>query len=166
MLKNLLLRRCRGLMAALVLSASLSAELHAEDVVLKAGTPVPMQLMTTVTGKDAIVGQLVDFKVTQDITVDGKTVIPANSVAKAQVVRARKNGLLGREGEIQLSVNSVTAVDGTQVVLTGGTLADEGRNKLVVSWLLCFLLKGGQGELTAGLTCSPIVAGNTTISVD
>ncbi len=138
----------------------------AREVVLKAGTAVPMQLVNTVTGKNAAVGQIVDFRVTSDIKVDGVTVIPANSVAKAQVVRAKKNGLFGSAGEIQLTVNSVTAVDGTQVILSGGTLSDEGKNKLVLSIFLCFLIKGGQGELPAGMACSPIVSGNTPIVVD
>ncbi len=139
---------------------------NAREVVLKAGTAIPMQLVNTVNGKEAAVGQIVDFRVTSDIKVDGITVIPANSVAKAQVVRAKKNGLLGSAGEIQLSINSVTAVDGTQVILSGGTLADEGKNKLVLSIFLCFLIKGGQGELPAGMACSPIVSGNTPITVD
>ena len=138
----------------------------AREVVLKAGTAVSMQLVNTVTGKNAAVGQIVDFRVTSDIKVDGVTVIPANSVAKAQVVRAKKNGLFGSAGEIQLTVNSVTAVDGTQVILSGGTLSDEGKNKLVLSIFLCFLIKGGQGELPAGMACSPIVSGNTPIVVD
>ncbi len=153
-------------LAALALATLLPAAVQAEDVVLKAGTAVPMQLTSTVTGKTATVGELVDFRVTQDVKVDGHVVIPAGTIAKAQVVRAQKNGVLGREGEIQVNVNSVAAIDGTQVVLSGGTLAAEGRNKLVVSWLLCFLLKGGQGELAAGMQCNPIVAGNVTVSVD
>ena len=41
----------------------------AEEVVLKAGTAVPMQLVNTVNGKDVAVGQIVDFRVTSDIKV-------------------------------------------------------------------------------------------------
>lgn len=156
-------KRALTVIVALGLCASYAT---AREVVLKAGTAVPMQLVNTVTGKDAAVGQIVDFRVTSDIKVDGVTVIPANAVAKAQVVRAKKNGLLGSAGEIQLTVNSVTAVDGTQVILSGGTLSDEGKNKLVLSIFLCFLIKGGQGELPAGMACSPIVSGNTPIVVD
>ena len=154
---------------SLIMSMSLFiavSYVNAREVVLKSGTAIPMQLVNTVNGKDVAVGQIVDFRVTSDIKVDGVTVIPANSIAKAQVVRAKKNGLLGSAGEIQLSINSVTAIDGTQVILSGGTLADEGKNKLVLSLFLCFLIKGGQGELPAGMACSPIVSGNTSIVVD
>lgn len=154
---------------SLIMSMSLFiavSYVDAREVVLKSGTAIPMQLVNTVNGKDVAVGQIVDFRVTSDIKVDGVTVIPANSIAKAQVVRAKKNGLLGSAGEIQLSINSVTAIDGTQVILSGGTLADEGKNKLALSLFLCFLIKGGQGELPAGMACSPIVSGNTSIVVD
>lgn len=151
---------------AVLLFTTLGLSASAGDVVLKAGTPVPMQLVNTIDGKHSTVGQVVDFRVTSDIKADGKTVIPIGSIAKAQVVRAKKNGLLGQAGEIQVNVTSVTAVDGTQVVLSGGTLADEGKNKLVLSLFLCLFLKGGNGELPAGMACSPIVSGNTVITVD
>lgn len=49
-----------------------------------------MQLVNTVTGKNSAIGQVIDFRVTNDIVVDGKTVIPAGSIAKAQVTRAKK----------------------------------------------------------------------------
>lgn len=138
----------------------------AEEVVLKTGTVVPMQLVNTINGKDAVVGQIVDFRVTSDIKVGKTTVIPAGSIAKAQVVRAKKNGILGNPGEIQLTVNSVTAIDGSQVYLSGGTLVSEGKDKLILSLFFCFLIKGGKGELTGGMSCSPSVAGNVTITVE
>lgn len=152
------------LLAAALLLASSTA--MAKDVTLRSGTQIPMQLSTTISSKNVTVGQVVDFKVTRDIQVNGITVIPAGSLAKAQIVRAKKNGILGKEGEVQLSVNSVTAIDGTQVMLSGGTLSDEGSNKLILSLFLCFLIKGGAAELPAGMECTPSVSGNTIISVD
>ena len=151
------------LAAALLLASS---TVMAKDVTLRGGTPIPMQLSTTVNSKNVTVGQVIDFKVTRDIQADGVTVIPAGSIAKAQVVRAKKNGILGKEGELQLSINSVMAVDGTQVMLSGGNLSDEGSDKLILSIFLCFLIKGGSAELPAGMECTPSVSGNTVISVD
>ena len=45
-------------------------------VVLKAGTVIPMELVNTITSKTARSGQLVDFRVTSDVKVDGKTALP------------------------------------------------------------------------------------------
>lgn len=156
----------RAALALILLTAGSTATSMAENVVLKAGTPIPMQLVNTVTGKNSTVGQVIDFRVTNDIVVNGKTVIPAGSIAKAQVTRAKKNGIFGQNGEIQVNINSVMATDNTQVVLSGGTINDEGKNKLVLSLFLCWFIKGEAGEIPAGMACSPIVAGNTTINVD
>lgn len=156
---------CKRLMLSAMMLAAFSFNANAKDVVLKAGTAVPLQLVNTIDGSHATVGQVVDFRVTSDVVADGVTVIPAGTLAKAQVTRAKKNRLFGGEGEIALSINSVTAVDGSQVVLSGATLADEGKSKLVVAILLCWLIKGEAGELAAGMNCNASVAGNTTISV-
>lgn len=155
----------KRMLAAITVLIMVPSYSLAREVLLRAGTAIPMQLENSVTSKNAAVGQIVNFRVTQDVKVDGVTVIPANSIAKAQIVRAKKSGVFGSSGEIQLNINSVTAIDGTQVVLSGGTISDEGKNKFVLSLFLCFLIKGGQGELLSGLTCSPIVAGNTPIAV-
>lgn len=151
---------------ALLMAMIAGQSARADEVVVKAGTPVPMQLVNSIDGKNSSVGQMVDFRVTSDIKVGGKTVVPIGSIAKGQVTRAKKNGLVGQAGEIQVNVTSVTAVDGTQIVLSGGTLTAEGKNKLVLSLFLCLFLKGGNGELPAGMACSPIVSGNTTVTVD
>ena len=137
----------------------------AETVTLKGGTAIPLQLMETINGKTNVVGERINFMVTNDIIVNGKVVIPHGTIAYGQITRAKKNGLCGQAGEIQVSVNSVAAVDGTQVILTGGTLYDEGKNKLVLSLCLCLLVKGGNGELTAGMEVNPVVSGNVDINL-
>lgn len=138
---------------------------NAETVQLSAGTAIPMVLMETINGKDNAVGQQVNFRVTSDIKVGNRVVIPQGAIARGQITRAKKNGAFGQPGEVQVTLNSVAAVDGTQVILTGGTLYDEGKNKLVLSVFLCFLLKGGNGELTAGMEVDPVAAGNTEINL-
>ena len=69
---------------SLIMSMSLFiavSYVDAREVVLKSGTAIPMQLVNTVNGKDVAVGQIVDFRVTSDIKVDGVTVIPAKPVS-------------------------------------------------------------------------------------
>ncbi|WP_311589383.1 hypothetical protein, partial [Prevotella disiens] len=67
--------------------------------------------------------------------------------------------------ELQLTINSVLAVDGTKVMLSSANLSDEGNNNLILSLFLCFLIKGGSAEIPAGMECTPIVAGATTITL-
>jgi hypothetical protein len=86
-------------------------------------------------------------------------------------VRAKKNGLLGAEGELEIAVKSIKAVDGTSVYLSSNNLADEGSNKVVLSVVvtLCclfgFLIKGGQAEIPAGTQVQGMVVSNTDINV-
>lgn len=140
-------------------------------VVLKAGTMIPMELVSTITSKTARNGQMVDFRVMSDVKVDGKTVIPAGSIAQGQIVRAKKSGLLGSEGELEISVKSVKAVDGTNIYLSSNNISDEGSNKVALSIVLTlcclfgFLIKGGKAEIPAGTQVQGMVASNTEINV-
>lgn len=140
-------------------------------VLLKAGTVIPMELISTITSKNARSGQMVDFRVMSDVKVDGKTVIAAGSIAQGQIVRAKKSGLLGSEGELEISVKTIKAVDGTNIYLSSNNVSDEGSNKVALSIVLTlcclfgFLIKGGQAEIPAGIQLQGMVASNTEINV-
>ena len=157
------------LMAMAMLFMSFTAP--SGTVVLKAGTVIPLSLETTIDGNNVRTGQTIQFRVVQDIKVDGKTIIAAGSLAQGQVVRAEKNGLLGSAGEVEISVKSEQAVDGTAVYLTNGNVFDERKNKVVISVVvtLCclvgFLIKGGKAEIPAGTQINATVMSNTEINV-
>ena len=63
MLKSKLILLSKTLLLTAVALSMFSFSAFAEEVVLKAGTAVPMQLVNTVNGKDVAVGQIVDFRV-------------------------------------------------------------------------------------------------------
>jgi hypothetical protein len=140
-------------------------------VVITAGTVIPMELVSTITSSNARSGQMVDFRVMSDVKVNGKTVVSAGSIAQGQIVRAKKSGLLGSEGELEISVKSVKAVDGTNIYLSNNNLSDEGSNKVALSIVLTlcclfgFLIKGGKAEIPAGTQVQGMVASNTEINV-
>lgn len=56
-----------------------------QSVVIKAGTIVPLEALKTIRAVEVHEGETVDFKVSRDVTVDGKTVIPAGTLAKGTV---------------------------------------------------------------------------------
>lgn len=156
---------------SMMLMSFTTAPLKAEMVVLKSGTPIALELMSSIQSNNVKSGQIVDFRVINDVKVDDKVVIPAGSIAKGQIVSAKKNGLLGTAGEVSVTLKSVAAVDGTVVPLTSSVLNDEGDDKLVVSivlTLLCFfgfLMKGGKAELSSGAQVQATVLSNTEISL-
>lgn len=168
--KSLMFKPVVLLMAIAMLTMSFTVP--GNTVVLKAGTVVPMELISTVNSKNARTGEMVKFRVTDNVVVDGKTIIEVGAVANGQIVRAKKSGLLGSEGDLFIAVKSVQAIDGTTIYLTNGDLMDEGSNKVVLSVVLTFcclfgfLIKGGNAEIPAGSQVQAMVMSNTTLSVD
>ncbi|MDR1631944.1 MAG: hypothetical protein LBR97_03545 [Dysgonamonadaceae bacterium] len=141
-------------------------------VVIKAGTMVPLELVTAISSKSVAPGAPIDFRLINDIVVDRKIAIRAGSIARGQVQRVKKNGLFGKAGELEVIVRSINAVDGTNIMLTGGQLSEEGSNKLVLSvaltvlvCLLCFLIRGGNAEIPAGTQCTATIPSDVEIDV-
>lgn len=157
------------LMAIAMLTMSFT--MPGEVVTLKAGTTIPLELVSTLSSNNVQSGQMVDFRVLNDIKVNGKTVIAVGSIAQGQITRAKKRGLMGSEGELTVTIRSVKAVDGTMVYLSGSNLSDEGGNKLALSIVLTicclfgFLIKGGKAEIPAGTQIQGTVTSNIEINL-
>lgn len=157
------------LMAIAMLTMSFT--MPGEVVILKAGTAIPLELVSTLNSNNVRNGQMVDFRVLGDIKADGKTVIAAGSIAQGQITRAKENGLLGSKGELEVNIRSVKAVDGTTVYLSGNNLSDEGSDKMALSIVLTvcclfgFLIKGGKAEIPAGAQVQGTVTSNVEINL-
>ena len=156
---------------AIMLSTQANASNSSKTVVLKSGTAIMLELMSNVDANSVKSGEVVDFRVMNDVRAEGVVVIPAGSVARGQVVIASKNGVFGTPGELAIAIKSAVAVDGTHVPLTSSNLNNEGQDKIVVSvvlTVLClfgFLIKGGKAEISQGASLSASVLSNTEISV-
>lgn len=82
------------------------------------GTPVTMRLSETISSADAHVGQTVPFEVTEDVVVQGVTVIAKGAPAIATVTTAEPKKRMGRGGKLDVNIDSVRLIDGTKVQLT------------------------------------------------
>ncbi len=143
-----------------------------EEVILTAGTSIPLETVSMIQSDLVIIGQIIDFRVTQDVVVDGKKVIPAGSIAKGQVMRAQRAKGLGKEGFVEIHIKSVTAADGQEVFLTGGNVYQEGEDQqtlaIVLGILVCILfltMKGKNAQVPPGYLVYSNVATNTTINI-
>ena len=61
---------------------NLSFTLADNEVVLKAGTLIPLEVLSEINTKNITTGQIIDFKVTREISVDRNVVIPFGAIAK------------------------------------------------------------------------------------
>ncbi len=114
----------RNVPACILLSTLLTLCVSAQELspvparlVIPDGTPIQLQLAESVSSAHAHVGDLLNFVVVKDVSVEGFTVIPAGSVASASVSGVKGKWFLGIGGNVALKLNSVELVNGDRVRL-------------------------------------------------
>ena len=124
-------------------------------VTLKEGTDVNLKLAQTLSSKTATTGDSVELVLDQDLIVDNALVAKKGSRAVATVSNAKKAGMAGKGGELNLRLEYLKAGD-TRVKLRG-TQAKNGDNKtgatvgLVLAFgVLGFMKHGKQAEVKEG----------------
>ena len=149
-----------------------SASAQKKEVTVKAGTPIEVATMSEISSKRHPVGTIVDLKLLNPIVVKGETVVPAGTVVKGRVSRCEKSKLFGGKGMISIDANTITAVDGSLIPISGITYIQEGKSNLgwaIAGTVLClfgWLIHGTQGVIPAGTQMSGNVMANTTITID
>jgi hypothetical protein len=83
---------------------------------------VKLRLVDTVSSADAKVGQIVPLEVVDVIQVDGKVIVAVGAHARATVTTAKRRGHNRREGQLVLTIQSVSLVEGKDVPLQSATL--------------------------------------------
>ena len=174
-MNNLLRKSCvvRPIVAVMILAfMNLSFALADDEVVLKAGTMIPLEAVNEINSKFASVGQLIDFRVTRDIVVDKKVVIPYGSIAKGQITRFEKRKALGKGASMQIQLKSIITKDGTDILLNGGNMSEEGEDKMIIMGILSLfvcplflLMKGKEAVIPAGMSTTATVAVDTPIKL-
>ena len=81
------------------------------------GTPIQLQLTESVCSAHARVGDLLNFVVVRDVSVEGFTVISAGTVASGSVTGVKGKRFLGIGGKVALKLDSVELVNGDRVGL-------------------------------------------------
>ena len=126
---------------------------------LSAHTPVIIRCTETITTKDIVSGDTVNFAVVQDIKDNsGNVLVKAGTPVTAQISFAKKRGMIGRAGEITIDDFHTTAVDGSYVQLSGSVSArpeDQMTMSIVLSVLICplfLLMKGDEARVPVGTT--------------
>jgi hypothetical protein len=81
------------------------------------GTAIKVRLAETISSADAKTGQQVPFEVTEDVAVQGVTVIPKGAQALASVTEAQSKKSMGRGGKLNVNIDSVRLADGEKAQL-------------------------------------------------
>lgn len=150
------------------------------EVTLRAGTPVVVETVQTLNAKNLSEGQTVSVRVKYNVVVSRQTVVAAGALGNATVAEIVKPGMFGRAGRIELQVQSIQAVDGQQVLVSGMAMIAEGQNRKALAWTLAvglfiftlvggaigFLIKGKTAELKAGTSSNVSVASDAQVELD
>ena len=143
-----------------------------KEVTVKAGTLVPLQVVNPTKAADVKEGQLVAFRVSRDINVDGVTAIPYGTTVNGTVYEAKKSSWWGTKGRLGIKINELITPNGEMIPLTNGDVYVTGKNRTALSVLLfCFvtmpacLICGSKAELPVGYEVQANVAANTLVKV-
>jgi hypothetical protein len=136
-------------------AADQTAPASPAKVTLKEGTDVNLKLAQALSSKTAATGDSVELVLDQDLIVANSVVAKKGSRAVATVSNAKKAGMAGKGGELNLRLEYLKAGD-TRVKLRG-VQAKNGDNKtgatvgLVVAFgVLGFMKHGKQAEVKEG----------------
>jgi len=105
------------LLTVLIANPGFAGRQTAAKFVLEADTPVKLVLGETISSADEHVGNLVNFEVVEDVTVNNVVVIPRGSNAWATVTVAEPKKRMGRGGKLDINIDKVRLADGEKVLL-------------------------------------------------
>lgn len=122
----------RLILSSLFLLVTLSC-FSQDKVLLEAGTVVPVIADSTFKASGLTEGQTIELKVSRDVKVSkGIVAIPAGSIARAWVIKAKRSKLAGTKGRLTIDIREVILPDGQTIGLTDGVYFFMGKNR--TSW--------------------------------
>ena len=104
-----------------------------EEVVIPAGTLVPVRFLSTLSSKNNKTGETFKFQISENVFLDNKLIIPVNSEGVGEITKAKKATLLSRPGKLEIEFKSLSALDGTSLSLILGEEAKEENKRLYVA---------------------------------
>ena len=121
------------------------------------GTKLTLEFAKRVSSKTARKGAPIPIVTAEDVFVNGVLVIPAGTRIKGFFTVARKAGNMGRSGKLELTIESVTALNGVDIPLNQKKHAtgkdDVAGAVAVVSFVSVvggFFMKGRNVEISKG----------------
>jgi len=124
-----------------------------EEVVIPAGTLVPIRFLSTLSSKKSKVGETFNFQISENVFLNNKLIIPVNSEGVGEITKAKKATLLSRPGKLEIEFKPIPALDGASLSLILGEKAEEENKRLYVAvgaGILGLIILGSPIGLIAG----------------
>ncbi len=104
-----------------------------EEVIIPAGTLVSIRFLNNLSSKESVSGETFNYQVGENVFIDNKLVISANSAGLGEITLAKKARILAQPGELELTFKSIMSLDGTPIDLIMGEKAEEENKRLYVA---------------------------------
>jgi hypothetical protein len=88
------------------------------------GTPVELEMISTLSSDDVREGTIIHLKVSKDVTIDGVNVFRKDSAARARVYVITQPTFTNKVGEIAWAMEDITSITGDQLPATFAALED------------------------------------------
>lgn len=129
---------------------------QANEVVIPDGTEFSVLTTEEISSKTATEGDPLNFRVSEDVKINGHTVIAKDALVKGVVSSAKKAGMMGRGGNLGIRIESTTTVDNQKIKLRSSK-GKEGNDKtgttvalVVLFGPLGFLKHGKNAKIKPG----------------
>jgi hypothetical protein len=124
---------------------------------LEEGTIIVVKSMSNIPSKTISYGESLDFACADDIFINNKLIFKKNSNIKAKVEKIDNAKILGKEGVLEIKFNSITAIDGQEILIEAVYGKLKGTNNtgtavnlsIFLSPLFLFI-KGKEAEIPIG----------------
>ena len=104
-----------------------------EEILIPAGTLVPIRFLSTLNSKNNKTGETFDFQISENVFLDNKLIIPVNSKGVGEITQAKKATILSRPGKLEIEFKSVSTLGGTSLGLILGEEAEEENKRLYLA---------------------------------
>jgi len=161
----------RTLVAAFAVLFSVTS-VYAAEVTIEAGTPVIVTPGKTISSETVSAGQTINGSVVSDVKVDGMVVIEGGAGATISVSRVEKSGSIGEGGALRLQVDSVYAVDGQRISVSGSQSVrgeEKTTESVAVGAIICplaLLMEGEKAQLSSNAEIRAMTQTQTTVTVN
>lgn len=149
------------------------------DLLIPANTAIPLVLDYSINSKKAKRGNIVNFKVAQEIYIDDKLAIPVGTLATAEIIKASKRKCWGKSGKLSIKIRELRFSNGSTIALTAPDIEKNGVSKKgnAWTWFWCTIffiplntipplcIKGENAEIEHGLTIIANTVETATISL-
>ncbi|MGL4851883.1 MAG: hypothetical protein ACRC3Z_04475 [Phocaeicola sp.] len=145
--------------------------MSAKEVTIKAGTLIPLQVINATKATDLDKGQKVGFRVSREITLNGKSAIPYGTIVQGTVYEAKRSAWWGTKGRLGIKIEEIIMPDGTVIPLNNGDVYVTGKNQtawsiLVFAFTFLPIPCGTKAHLPNGYEIQANVASTTTFMVE